>query len=89
MLCRCTLLAGWSTALTRADESPKNSVTPERPGEFALSHWDRDVFTCQPARGSAGGPAGVCFSMAPGGQADRVLIENLNISGQGAFVRVK
>jgi CubicO group peptidase (beta-lactamase class C family) len=57
--------------------------------KFELRHWDRDVFTYQPQGESAGGPAGVRFSIDPGGQADRVLIENLNIHGQGAFSRVQ
>jgi hypothetical protein len=31
----------------------------------------------------------VRFAVAPDGQADSVLIENLNIHGQGKFARVK
>jgi len=57
--------------------------------EFPLRHWDRDTFVYQPLGESAGGLAGVSFSIAPDRQADRVLIENLNIHGQGAFSRVK
>ncbi len=60
-----------------------------KPMEFALRHWDRDVFIYQPTGESAGGPNGVRFSIAPDGHADRVLIENLNIHGQGAFTPVK
>ncbi|MBA3480609.1 MAG: serine hydrolase [Pirellulales bacterium] len=60
-----------------------------KPEEFPLRHWDRDVFTYQPAGESAGGLAGVRFSIDPGGQAARVLIENLNIHGQGTFTRSK
>lgn len=60
-----------------------------KPMEFPLRHWDRDVFTYQPAGESAGGPGGLRFSIAPDGQADGVLIENLNIHGQGTFTRVK
>ena len=60
-----------------------------KPLEFALRHWDRDAFIYQPVGESAGGPSGVRFSLTPDGQADRVLIENLNLHGQGAFPRVK
>ena len=60
-----------------------------KPMEFSLRHWDRDTFIYQPTGESAGGLSGVRFSIAPDGQADRVLIENLDIHGQGAFVRVK
>jgi len=54
-----------------------------------MKHWDRDVFTYQPTGESAGGLAGVRFSIDPGGKADRVLIENLNLHGQGTFTRSK
>jgi CubicO group peptidase (beta-lactamase class C family) len=59
------------------------------PLEFPLRHWDRDTFIYQPTGESAGGLSGVRFSIAPDGRADRVLIENLNIHGQGAFSPVK
>jgi CubicO group peptidase (beta-lactamase class C family) len=60
-----------------------------KPLAFSLRHWDRDAFIYQPTGESAGGPSGVRFSVAPDGAADIVLIENLNIHGQGAFSRVK
>jgi hypothetical protein len=60
-----------------------------KPLEFELRHYDRDVFLYQPVGESAGGPAGVRFSIDPTRQADHVLIENLNIHGQGTFARVK
>jgi radical SAM superfamily enzyme YgiQ (UPF0313 family) len=56
--------------------------------EFALRHWDRDVFIYQPTGEMAGGLSGVRFSVAPDEQADRVLIENLNVHGSGSFDRV-
>ena len=59
------------------------------PLEFPLRHWDRDVFLYQPTGESAGGPSGLRFSVAPDNQADGVLIEFLNIHGQGTFARVK
>ncbi len=60
-----------------------------KPIEFPLRHWDRDTFIYQPTGEMAGGPSGVCFSIAPNGQADRVLVENLDAHGEGAFPRVK
>ena len=60
-----------------------------KPMAFTLRHWDRDVFIYQPTGENAGGPGGLRFSIAPDGQADQVLIENLNIHGQGTFARVK
>ncbi len=60
-----------------------------KPLAFSLRHWDRDTFIYQPAGESAGGPSGVRFSVAPDGLADQVVIENLNIHGQGTFSRVK
>jgi CubicO group peptidase (beta-lactamase class C family) len=60
-----------------------------RPMEFELRHYDRDVFVYQPVGESAGNLAGVRFSVAPNRQADRVLIENLDIHGLGSFARVK
>ena len=60
-----------------------------KPMEFPLSHWNRDAFIYQPTGESAGGPSGVRFSIAPDGQADQVLIENLDIHGQATFSRVK
>jgi CubicO group peptidase (beta-lactamase class C family) len=60
-----------------------------KPQEFELRHWDRDNFIYQPLGESAGGLAGIRFSIDPGREADRVLIENLNIHGQDTFSRVK
>lgn len=52
---------------------------------FALGHWDRDVFTYQPAGENAGGLSGVTFWVGPERRATRVVIENLDIHGQGTF----
>jgi len=60
-----------------------------KPLEFSLQHWDRDTFIYQPTGEMAGGPSGVCFSVAPDVHADRVLVENLDANGQGAFSRAK
>ncbi len=58
-----------------------------KPLDFPLQHWSRDDFTYQPTGEMAGGRSGVRFSIAPDGQADRVLIENLDVHGQGSFSR--
>jgi CubicO group peptidase (beta-lactamase class C family) len=55
---------------------------------FALPHWDRDVFVYQPTGEMAGGPSGVVFTVGPDQKSARVLIENLNVHGQGTFERV-
>jgi hypothetical protein len=68
--------------------SPLLRIGP-KPLEFPLQHYDRDTFVYQPTGESAGGPSGLRFSIDTDRQADRVLIENLNIHGQGAFARVK
>jgi hypothetical protein len=59
------------------------------PLEFARRHFDRDVFIYQPTGESAGGLAGLRFSVERGGHVDRVLIENFNNAGLGSFSRVK
>ena len=55
---------------------------------FRLRHWDRDVFVFQPTGESAGGPSGVRFAVGPDGQAATVHVENLDVDGQGTFLRV-
>jgi CubicO group peptidase (beta-lactamase class C family) len=61
-------------------------IGPKR-NSFALWHWDRDVFAYQPEGEMAGGPSGVTFWMGPHGKAARVVVENLDIQGQGSFTR--
>jgi hypothetical protein len=58
-----------------------------KPIEYNLRHWDRDVFIYQPVGENAGGLSAVRFFIDPTGRADSVLIENLNIHGQGTFKR--
>lgn len=60
-----------------------------KPIEAELLHWDRDLFVFQPVGEMSGGLAGVQFSIDADGQADRVVIENLNIHGLGTFARGK
>jgi hypothetical protein len=54
---------------------------------FPLRHWNRDVFIYQPVGESAGGLSGVTFRIGPDGKATEVVVENLNIFGQGTFPR--
>jgi hypothetical protein len=54
---------------------------------YPLSHYDRDVFTMQPAGENAYGPSGVTFLVGTDGEAERVTIEYLDEHHQGTFVR--
>jgi CubicO group peptidase (beta-lactamase class C family) len=54
---------------------------------FPMKPWDRDTFTYEGQGESAGGTAGITFKVAPDGIARSVLVENLNIHGEGIFDR--
>jgi CubicO group peptidase (beta-lactamase class C family) len=54
---------------------------------FAMTHWNRDTFIYQTEGENAVGSAGITFTMGPDGKAQRVLVENLNIHGEGIFER--
>jgi CubicO group peptidase (beta-lactamase class C family) len=54
---------------------------------FSLRHWDRDMFLYQPAGELAAGLSAVTFWVAPDGTAGRVVVENLDLHGQGTFIR--
>jgi CubicO group peptidase (beta-lactamase class C family) len=53
-----------------------------------LAHYDRDTFTYETVGENAAGLAGVTFTMDADGNAMSVVIENLNVQGQGSFNRV-
>jgi hypothetical protein len=55
---------------------------------FPLQHYARDVFTYQPVGENAAGLSAVTLTVDAAGKAMRVVIENLNIHGEGAFTRV-
>ena len=55
---------------------------------FPMTHWDRDIFTYQTEGENAVGTAGITFTLGPDGNAQRVLVENLNIHGEGIFERL-
>ena len=54
---------------------------------YPLRHYDRDVFLYQPPGENAFGPSAATFTVDADGTASRVVIENLDIHGQGSFVR--
>jgi CubicO group peptidase (beta-lactamase class C family) len=54
---------------------------------FPLRHWDRDVFLYQPVGEMAGGLSGVTFQVGPDRRGVKVVVENLDVHGQGTFTR--
>jgi hypothetical protein len=54
---------------------------------FLLRHFDRDVFTYQPVGENAQGLSAVTFAVGADKKATRVVIENLDVQGQGSFTR--
>jgi CubicO group peptidase (beta-lactamase class C family) len=56
---------------------------------FALRHFDGNVFTYQPVGENAYGLSGVTFTIGADGKASQVLVENLDIYGQGTLTRRK
>jgi CubicO group peptidase (beta-lactamase class C family) len=55
---------------------------------FTLKHWDRDVFTYEPAGESATGTSAAVFRIGGDGHADQLLMESLNDYQSGTFARV-
>ena len=55
---------------------------------FPLKHYDRDTFTYDTIGENAVGRSGVTFTIGPDGQATQVVVENLNVHGEGTFKRV-
>jgi CubicO group peptidase (beta-lactamase class C family) len=53
-----------------------------------LKHFDRDTFTWEADTENLSGASGVTFAIAADGHAMTVIIDNLNIDGQGLFNRV-
>jgi hypothetical protein len=53
-----------------------------------MQHYDRDVFTYQPVGENAAGLSGVTFTVGAEGKATSMVIENLNIHGEGTFTRM-
>src|SRR6266536_2049909 len=55
---------------------------------FSMKHYDRDTFTYETEGENAVGRSGITFTIGPGGKAAQVLVENLNVRGEGTFKRV-
>ncbi len=54
---------------------------------YPLTHFDRDVFTYQPTGEMSPVVSGVTFTIGASQSATQVVIENLDIHGDGTFVR--
>jgi CubicO group peptidase (beta-lactamase class C family) len=54
---------------------------------YRLQHWNRDTFSYQPPGENAGGLSGVTFCVCPDQKQSRVVVENLDVRGQGTFSR--
>src|SRR5213594_4134354 len=61
-------------------QGPKNQT-------FPMKHYDRDTFTYETEGENAVGRSGVTFTIGPDGKAAQVLVENLNVRGEGTFKR--
>src|SRR5438094_2389635 len=59
---------------------PKNKT-------FPMKHYDRDTFTYETQGENAVGMSGITFTVGPDGKAAQVLVENLNVRGEGVFKR--
>src|SRR5205823_4895732 len=61
-------------------EGPKNKT-------FPMKHYDRDTFTYETEGENAVGRSGITFTVGPDGKATQVIVENLNVRGEGTFKR--
>src|SRR5438876_2929161 len=61
-------------------QGPKNKT-------FPMKHYDRDTFTYETEGENAVGRSGVTFTVGPDGKATQVIVENLNVRGEGTFKR--
>jgi hypothetical protein len=55
---------------------------------FSLKHYDRDIFTYETEGENTTGATGVTFTIRADGKATTVVVENLNVRGEGMFKRV-
>jgi CubicO group peptidase (beta-lactamase class C family) len=56
---------------------------------FPMRHYDRDTFTYETQGENAVGRSGVTFTIGPDGKANQVVVENLNVRGEGTFKRAQ
>jgi hypothetical protein len=52
-----------------------------------MKHYDRDTFTYETEGENAVGRSGVTFTVSPDGKATQMVVENLNVRGEGIFKR--
>src|SRR5207302_1691886 len=62
------------------EQGPKKKI-------FAMKHYDRDTFTYETEGENAVGRSGITFTIGPDGRATQVVVENLNVRGEGTFKR--
>ena len=62
-------------------QGPKNKT-------FPMKHYDRDTFTYETEGENAVGRSGITFTVGSDGKAVQVVVENLNVRGEGIFHRV-
>jgi CubicO group peptidase (beta-lactamase class C family) len=62
-------------------QGPKNKT-------FPMKHYDRDTFTYETEGENAVGRSGITFTIGPDGKPAQVVVENLNVRGEGTFNRV-
>jgi CubicO group peptidase (beta-lactamase class C family) len=55
---------------------------------FTMKHYDRDTFTYETGGENGVGRSGITFTVGPDGKATQVVVENLNVRGEGTFKRV-
>jgi CubicO group peptidase (beta-lactamase class C family)/pimeloyl-ACP methyl ester carboxylesterase len=54
---------------------------------FAMKHYDRDTFTYETVGEYPIVKNGITFTIGPDGKATQVVVENLNVRGEGTFKR--
>ena len=54
-----------------------------------MKHYDRDTFTYETQGENAVGTSGITFTIGPDGMATQVVVENLNVRGEGTFKRAE
>jgi len=56
---------------------------------FPMQHRNRDTFTYQTQGENSVGISGITFMLGADGRAESVLVENLNVNGEGVFKKIK
>jgi CubicO group peptidase (beta-lactamase class C family) len=56
---------------------------------FAMTHYDRDIFTFETIGENASGASGMFFTIGRDGKATGVTIEAFNVAGEGVFARTQ